>query len=485
MSDAQSNMLLQLSAGLPDVTPVAAKKAAQPQDTLLDKVERLVKEETYNEETEAGNYVDAQSKELFAGGKPVFDETKITKEAFDNLFGENGLFQIMKQWMDTNKLVIVSKGLVVYDKSANVAGEIDFLLTDGKNFYIVDLKTGSEGKWDGYNDPNSREYEKKVSNMFQQAAYINLLHNMLGIKATAKILPVQLVVQKETGKILKASKPTSPNALKAGKILIDLPITEDIQAKVNEAIPLNSAPTISTVPLSNSVSNLVNDPVADDVEGTDYEEGGDVPTGPTADMSEKVKQYETKIDQAKDYDALERIELEVGMDSLNMTAEDLEKVQMLLDIKRNTLLSGGTSTKSEKTWDKGNHIYTENTIFVEKGKNKGEVFLSPFDTAVISDVNMEKGTVTIKPYGKTNQMTISIDMLNKMFKLKSDIFTEEDGPEVVPADEDLQNTSKESTDVVSTLLEDKTTQAQLEAEVSGENVSVDTTINDLLEDLDC
>jgi hypothetical protein len=72
-----------------------------------------------------------------------------------------------------------------------------------------------------------------------------------------------------------------------------------------------------------------------------------------------------------------------------------------------------------------------------------------------------------------------------MFKLKSDIFTEEDGPEVVPADEDLQNTSKESTDVVSTLLEDKTTQAQLEAEVSGENVSVDTTINDLLEDLDC
>ena len=485
MSDAQSNMLLQLSAGLPDVTPVAAKKAAQPQDTLLDKVERLVKEETYNEETEAGNYVDAESKELFAGGKPVFDETKITKEAFDNLFGENGLFQIMKQWMDTNKLVIVSKGLVVYDKSANVAGEIDFLLTDGKNFYIVDLKTGSEGKWDGYNDPNSREYEKKVSNMFQQAAYINLLHNMLGIKATAKILPVQLVVQKETGKILKASKPTSPNALKAGKILIDLPITEDIQAKVNEAIPLNSAPTISTVPLSNSVSNLVNDPVADDVEGTDYEEGGDVPTGPTADMSEKVKQYETKIDQAKDYDALERIELEVGMDSLNMTAEDLEKVQMLLDIKRNTLLSGGTSTKSEKTWDKGNHIYSENTIFVEKGKNKGDVFLSPFDTAVISDVNMEKGTVTIKPYGKTNQMTISIDMLNKMFKLKSDIFTEEDGPEVVPADEDLQNTSKESTDVVSTLLEDTTIQAKLEAEVSGENVSVDTTINDLLEDLDC
>ena len=485
MSDAQSNMLLQLSAGLPDVTPVAAKKAAQPQDTLLDKVERLVKEETYNEETEAGNYVDAESKELFAGGKPVFDETKITKEAFDNLFGENGLFQIMKQWMDTNKLVIVSKGLVVYDKSANVAGEIDFLLTDGKNFYIVDLKTGSESKWDGYNDPNSREYEKKVSNMFQQAAYINLLHNVLGIKATAKILPVQLVVQKETGKILKASKPTSPNALKAGKILIDLPITEDIQAKVNEAIPLNSAPTISTVPLSNSVSNLVNDPVADDVEGTDYEEGGDVPTGPTADMSEKVKQYETKIDQAKDYDALERIELEVGMDSLNMTAEDLEKVQMLLDIKRNTLLSGGTSTKSEKTWDKGNHIYSENTIFVEKGKNKGEVFLSPFDTAVISDVNMEKGTVTIKPYGKTNEKTISIDMLNKMFKLKSDIFTEEDGPEVGPADEDLQNTSKESTDVVSTLLEDKPTQAKLEAEVSGENVSVDTTINDLLEDLDC
>jgi len=486
MSDAQSNMLLQLSAGLPDVTPAAVKKAAQPQDTLLDVTERTVREKTYNEETEAGNYVDAQSKELFAGGKAVFDPNKITQEAFDNLFGDNGLFQIMKQWMDTNKLVIVSKGLVVYDKGANVAGEIDFLLTDGKNFYIVDLKTGSKNKWDGYNDPSSDQAAKKEANTLQQAAYINLLYNMLGIKATAKILPVELEVQKETGKILKASKPTSPNALKPGKILIDLPVSPEIQAKIDSVIPLNDKPTVSAVPLSNSVSNIVDQAEAEEVESTDYEENNDVPTGGTENNSEKIKEYEKRINDAKDFDALQAIEFQFGVsDSLNMTAEEVFKVQEMIESRKNILLSGGTVVTPEKSWNQGDQIYSESTIFAEKGKNKGEVFLNPFDSAVISSVDLVKGTVTIKPYGKKNQMTISIDMLNKMFKLKSDLFNESENPVGEQNDADLTNLSKESTDVVSTLLEDDKVTSRLESEVSSDDISVDDTLNQLLEDLDC
>ena len=485
MSDAQSNMLLQLSAGLPDVTPAAVKKAEQTPDTLLQNVEGAVTERTYNEETDAGTYIDDLSKDFLEGKKPKFEPEKISEEAYENLFGENGLFQIMKQWMDTNKLIIVSRGLVVYDKDANVAGEIDYLLSDGKNFYIVDLKTGKKDKWDNYNDPKSEYYGSKISNTLQQASYVNLLYNMIGVKAIPKILPVELELNRSTGKILKASRPSSPNALKVGKILIDLPVSPEIQAKIDELIPLRSTPSISSVPLSPSVSNIVNKAEGEQVEPTDYEEGSDVPTGTLTDASAKVKEYEDKINKAEDTDKLDFIELQLGMNSVDMTADDIFKVQQMIEQRRNILLSGGKVVTQEKSWSTGNQVYSESTIFVDKGKNRGEVFLEPFETAIISSIDAVKGTVTIKPYGKKNQKTISIDMLNKMFKLNSDLFTGEEAPAAEPAGKDLQNLSKESTDVVSTLLNDTTEQARLESEVSDESITVDKTVDDLLDDLEC
>lgn len=485
MSDAQSNMLLQLSAGLPDVTPATVKKAEQTPDTLLQNVEGAVTERTYNEETDAGTYIDDLSKDFLEGKKPKFEPEKISEEAYENLFGENGLFQIMKQWMDTNKLIIVSRGLVVYDKDANVAGEIDYLLSDGKNFYIVDLKTGKKDKWDKYNDPNSDYYGSKISNTLQQASYVNLLYNMIGIKAIPKILPVELELNRSTGKILKASRPSSPNALKPGKILIDLPVSAETQAKIDELIPLRSTPSISSVPLSPSVSNIVNKAEGEQVEPTDYEEGSGVPTGTPTDTSAKVKEYEDKINKAADTDKLDFIELQLGMNSVDMTADDIFKVQQMIEQRRNILLSGGKAVTQEKSWSTGNQVYSESTIFVDKGKNRGEVFLEPFETAIISSIDAVKGTVTIKPYGKKNQKTISIDMLNKMFKLNSDLFTGEEAPTAEPAGKDLQNLSKESTDVVSTLLNDTTEQARLESEVADESISVDKTVDDLLDDLEC
>lgn len=485
MSDAQSNMLLQLSAGLPDVTPAAVKKAEQTPDTLLQNVEGAVTERTYNEETDAGTYIDDLSKDFLEGKKPKFEPEKISEEAYENLFGENGLFQIMKQWMDTNKLIIVSRGLVVYDKDANVAGEIDYLLSDGKNFYIVDLKTGKKDKWDKYNDPKSEYYGSKISNTLQQASYVNLLYNMIGVKAIPKILPVELELNRSTGKILKASRPSSPNALKPGKILIDLPVSAETQAKIDELIPLRSTPSISSVPLSPSVSNIVNKAEGEQVEPTDYEEGTGVPTGTPTDASAKVKEYEDRINKAEDTDKLDFIELQLGMNSVDMTADDIFKVQQMIEQRRNILLSGGKAVTQEKSWSTGNQVHSESTIFVDKGKNRGEVFLEPFETAVISSIDAVKGTVTIKPYGKKNQKTISIDMLNKMFKLNSDLFTGEEAPAAEPAGKDLQNLSKESTDVVSTLLNDTTEQARLESEVADESITVDKTVDDLLDDLEC
>jgi hypothetical protein len=308
---------------------------------------------------------------------------------------------------------------------------------------------------------------------------------MIGVKAIPKILPVELELNRSTGKILKASRPSSPDALKPGKILIDLPVSAEIQAKIDELIPLRSTPFISSVPLSPSVSNIVNKAEGEQVEPTDYEEGSGVPTGSSTDTSEIVKEYLKKIENAKDTDQLDFIELQFGMNSLNMTADDIFQVQQMIEQRRNILLSGGKAVTQEKSWSTGNQVYSESTIFVEKGKNRGEVFLEPFETAVISSIDAVKGTVTIKPYGKKNQKTISIDMLNKMFKLNSDLFTGEEAPAAEPAGKDLQNLSKESTDVVSTLLNDTTAQTALENEVSDESITVDKTVNDLLDDLEC
>ena len=487
MSNFQSADLAEAvqKKALPETSPIATKPLPINIDSLSDKVEKTVSEKTYEENRVAGNYVDAQAKEFFSGGKAVYDPNKITAEAFENLFGDNGLFQIMKQWMDSNKLIIVSKGLVVFDKAANVAGEIDLLLTDGKNFYIVDLKTGDATKWDKYNDPESFYYAKKEENTLQQAAYINLLNNMVGIKATAKIFPVQIEVEKETGKILKASKPTSSNALKAGKILIDLPVSPEMQAKIDEVIPPTNTPTVSSVPMSNSVTTLVTNAAAQSVSSSEYEEEGTVVAGKITFGNTKVAELEDKINKA-DLEALQLIELNFGLkDALNMSAEEVLQVQQMIDSRRSILTSGDTVVMSEISYSIGDQVYSENVIFAEKGKSKGEVFLKPFDSAVISKIDFDKSTITIKPFGKTTQMTIPMDDFNKMFKLKSDLTNKEEAPTETANTPEQQVFSKESTDVVSELLENKEGQQALQIEVGFGFKSVDATIEDLLDNLDC
>ena len=47
----------------------------------------------------------------------------------------------------------------------------------------------------------------------QQTAYANLLNRMIGVNPKVALLPIQMVREKETGKILSASKPTSPTLL--------------------------------------------------------------------------------------------------------------------------------------------------------------------------------------------------------------------------------------------------------------------------------
>jgi len=188
-------------------------------DVLKEETKLSVAERTYEEATSAGNYIDATVKQLFAGEVPTFDPAKITQEAYDSLFGPQGYLAKIKEMVDTGQYYIVSTGLKVYDEEAGIAGEIDLLLVDqtGK-FVIIDVKTGKEDKWEGYNDITSIHYNKKIENTYQQAAYARILKNMFpDINAETAILPIQITYNDDTALITSVSRPSDKKSLKQGE----------------------------------------------------------------------------------------------------------------------------------------------------------------------------------------------------------------------------------------------------------------------------
>jgi len=231
-------------------------------DALLKLTIDTVRNKTFEASRIAGNYVDAQIKNLFENKPVEFDADSITQEAFDNLFSTEidertglpkGSLAQIKARVDSGELIILSRGLRVYDKELKIAGEIDLLVADqNNNIYIVDVKTGSKDKWDGWvggklyserknsTDPktqNKAAYaEVKLEDYeLQQTAYANMLYRMLGIEARIAILPVEVELNNETGKIVKGGRPTS-DVLKPSSFTIGLS-KDRVQERVDSLIP--------------------------------------------------------------------------------------------------------------------------------------------------------------------------------------------------------------------------------------------------------
>lgn len=198
-------------------------------DTTLDLIQKFAAERSYEDGRTVGNFVD-DAKDYFEKGiKPKFDEKIITKEAYDNLFGETGYLTELKRKVDDREVYIVGRGLVVYDSDITkpdgskdrIAGEIDLIMADRKgNIFIVDLKTGTETKWNNFNKVNrlknatKKYFSKRENYTLQQGAYARMLENMIGVKAKVALLPVQRVTNRETNQIIKAGKPTAETIYK-------------------------------------------------------------------------------------------------------------------------------------------------------------------------------------------------------------------------------------------------------------------------------
>ena len=211
---------------------------------ILDLITTTVSEETYEESRISGNYLDLQVKNLFDGQPVVFNEDNITKKAFDNLFGPKGILTALKAKVDAGELYIVSQGIRVYDSELNIAGEIDLLMVDSTGqITIVDVKSGLVDKWNGFNDPNNPN-SKLENYQLQQTAYANLLQRMLGVEAKIALLPIQMDREDETGKILKAGKPTKKDLL-TSDIFIELD-KGPVQERINSIIPLKEVTSAST-----------------------------------------------------------------------------------------------------------------------------------------------------------------------------------------------------------------------------------------------
>ena len=181
--------------------------------------------------------MDEQVKNLFdTEGTPKFDETKITQEAYDNLFGDKGYLTKLKQRVDNGEIFIVSQGLTVYDTKSKMASTIDLLVADANsNLTIVAVTPDSKGNWDIFNKKDNPKSKMKQAAMLQ-TANANLLMSMLGTEAKIAVLPIEMSVSTTDDKILSANKPTSPTLL-ATDFLIALNKTE-AQAEIDKLIPV-------------------------------------------------------------------------------------------------------------------------------------------------------------------------------------------------------------------------------------------------------
>jgi len=446
-------------------------------ESLRDATINFITEQaTYQWGRDRGNVIDDLTKKYFSGEKVQPNLNEISQEAFDSLYGRNGIYQSIQDYIDTGDFIVVANGLIVYDEDANVAGEIDLLLVDREgNFTIVDIKTGEAAKWNGYNNSENKNYAKQIENTYQQMVYARLLKNMFGIDAKIAIIPIETTSDITTGKILTAKRPSAPTLLKKGKTIFPLEPTPEMYDKLNAEIPETAPKFNGTVP-SNTVEDIITDPNLDDVENTDYEDEN--PEGEEGGETNNLKEFnalKSKIEKA-DFDELQLLMVDLAMNSLKYSAEQIAELNNLIEARKESLKVQDETEEGEIiSYNVGDQVYSESDIFTANGRK----FLSANQTAVISQISGDR--ITVKPEGKRTKMEMSVEEFKKKFKPAATLFSgeETDGPVV----DESEGVTQESTDTVSDLLYGQNaaaTQEALEAQAEQEN-----TRDNLLDDLNC
>jgi hypothetical protein len=231
-------------------------------EELLEDIQAFISENTYEASRDGGTYVDDELRKFFTKGEaPVFDEKKITREAYDNLFGPTSFLKPIKQRIDAGQLYTVATNLKVYDVDSNVAGEMDLLLIDKEGkLHIIDFKTGNETKWDGFVTQTKFSKNKLEAYTLQQYTYARLLKKMTGLDADINIFPIETTLDQNSKNVLTAGAPTNTKLNGPGKWYFSLdPNFTDAKAKIDKAISIE-APVVKVATELNPVykKQLVN-----------------------------------------------------------------------------------------------------------------------------------------------------------------------------------------------------------------------------------
>jgi len=420
-------------------------------------------------------YLDEQVKNLFdIEATPTFDETKITREAYDSLFGPEGYLTKLRQRVDNGELFIVSQGLTVYDTKSKVASTIDLLVADANsNLTIVAVTPDSKSNWDTFKKKDNPKSKMKDAEMLQ-TANANLLKSMIGEDAKIAVLPIEMSVTTTDNKILSANKPSTTSLL-ATDFLIGLSKV-DAQAEIDKLIPLEKPAVVSE-------ANVVpkNAESSDDVPSPAVEAGQKEREVTVIDdaVRYRVSDFKTDLGKITTKEELKALVADLSIKNAEqlISFEDLKEMSELIKEKSEQLNTPQEMKLVPESLATGTELVAKNTIFTSN------INVQVDETVVVKSVNTSNKTIIVTPLNSSSSITLSFSELNKSFTLKDAIMnaTETGEQKVTPEDQTKIN---KSTDLVDTFVQNKTGRIdQIEETASAK--SIKELDEELMEDLEC
>lgn len=450
---------------------ITTQPTSEESINLLQEVQNIVLEKTYEASRIVGNYIDNAVKNLFDKGIfPVKDNTKISDEAYESLFGVDGYLTELKKLHDSGEVYIASQGLVVFDKELGIAGEIDLLVADRKgNIFIVDIKTGEKSKWDNFNKKES-QYSKLEEYNLQQTAYANLLNRMIGVNPGTAILPIQIVKDTETGKIESGKRPSTPDLLSPdSKFLIKLD-KNLVQDKINTVIPL-----IKTAFKDDTTADIFED---EDIETTDDDQTSPIKDAidenevPTEVISEKEKAIvkelldEIYTSGSKNIKAI-RGKITILNYQDELSSESLDTLYEAIRRRETELEEEPEEAITLDMLKEGTELIAKNDVYIDKKTP----YVKQGESIKIISINND-GTVNfVKLIGKrpTKQKDYSMKKLNANFEISKPISKPDVQKDNTMTDLD-KDYVKKGGDIVSNFLNSKDDLARVEKDLENKSI---------------
>lgn len=405
---------------------------------------------------------------------PTFDSTKISQEAFDSLFGQNGVFTTLKKREENGEIYITSRNLKVYDTDLRLAGQIDLLVADTKkNLTIVRVDLRTKEQWNAFDKKNNDQ-------LLPQTLNANLLQRMVGVSPKIALMPIEIVADK-SGKITSATTPTRENLLNTEFLItLDKNLVKDQAESIVPAVK-QASEIQETVEMPSNVESST-----DQESPTISAEGQPVDPGMAyAPVAERVtlQSIEDKLNSITTEPQLLKLKIQVNLDIAQgkIIPEDIDRITELLDNKDLTLAEETEPKISPDNMVKGTQLVAKSLIFTDK--NQTEIFAQEDDTVVITSTNKKEGTVTVKALGGKTTLKLKRDELNNLFSEKEAVMEAKEKP-TTKIDKESKANVVETLDSVDLFVADSEN-ALPAIEKAAEKKSLTDLDKDLLNDLDC